>query len=106
GLGRVRGLGGAVAVGGLVSFTLTVTESSSYWPNRSMTLNTYDVWLLDDGVLTGCSSCIFIRFPTDGPVRLPLNHPNDTMLLSGSKLREPSSWATPPPVKLHSTTCS
>src|SRR5262245_42142099 len=68
-----------------------------------MTFNTYDVWWLDDGVLTGCSSWNLSRFPTDGPVRLPLNHPNDTMFLSGSKLCEPSSVTSPPPVKLHST---
>ena len=30
------------------------------------------------------------RFPTGRPVRLPLNHPNDTMFLSDRKLREPS----------------
>src|SRR5262245_19886123 len=48
---------GALIVGAVVSTTLTLVVSSSYCPNRSMTFNTYDVALLDEGVLTGCSSC-------------------------------------------------
>src|SRR5262245_49044047 len=90
-------LAGAVTLGGVVSTTPTLVVSSSYWPNVSMTLNTYD------GVLCTARSCSAVgRVPTSGPTRLPRNQPMDAMLLSGA-CAVPSSVKMPRPIALHST---